>query len=242
MKNNFDQNSKGLNIEAHVSYDNGMAYYHYKESMQSLGNSRRDISDQWFIECGNFPAIDDIEFKFTDNNKTLKAWILSNVDEHTLRHFKKPYACKRDELIEILKEHFYDDEPNILNFQGDDFNGLKIGAFYKNKQIDIDYLVSTGYSQGDSCKVYFSRDLMRETWGVVSSNNELKKTFDNILWDSPITGRVIINDIEYEYELDEYDFEREEWIDQIMRDCDFNDKELLRSELESLIPESPEYN
>lgn len=244
MKNNYNMSSTGINIEAHAFYDTWLAQDYYTKSMQSLKNNSRYISDQWFIDCGNFPSYDQLEWRVKGDEPALREWIKASIPDHGDQ--LDIDTATGGELRDIIQEEIAQSYRLSLEYIADierDFK-VELAPFYKNEQITVLSMRVTGYSQGDACEVFYSPDLMQSIWGNVPSDNDLRDQFTNLLFDQPISASVTINGEDFPYELDQYEFKRDEWINSIMTSQAVKDldQDLLRKELEKTIPKEPDYN
>ena len=147
-------------------------------------------------------------------------------------------ALKKSELIELAKELNWYDESEKLTKEGliDDLETIDIKSPFidvceiiKEYPSEYDFMITRGYSQGDSCAVLFKKD-----------NKPSEQYIDNLFWDSPVYARLSVDDKEFyldEYLEDSYNYDREKLLEKIKPDL----SEYVFDWLSRNLPEHLEY-
>lgn len=201
--NNYDCNSKGLNIEAQLYYSNYFARDWFEENFKRLGREFR-TTKEWhyiYIDWGNLPADDIID----DNERIVK--ILD--DEKTVAEKIFKYLVKEEWYTEAELEEEKDDmyaliELGIDTIYDSTFDDaifpieellMRANINFKSKYTIV---YSRGYCQGDYAEVLVFEEELKKVWGADKINMEsLEKEIHHLLWDSPLMFRVEINGHEW---------------------------------------------
>ncbi len=92
-----------------------------------------------------------------------------------------------------------------------------------------------------SSVVIYSPEDCESVWGNMPTQESIQKLVNHYCWDSPIYARFEINGKEYAYEetpfYDEYEWKRKEFIEWVAKESG-----VAGGELDSFVPEYPEYN
>ena len=235
-RNNYDQSSTGINIEASCFYDTDSASMNFRENFEILqyGNYRKSTV-AYYTDYGNVKSADDISFSIKGDKSEKVRFLLDYVTFE-----KEEIETWDDDTIydEIVGQH--GEKISLLNM--DDFNKYMLKDFnlelVPNK--NIQKLVTRGYSQGDYAEVYYCPDELAQAWGNDPKENELQKTFGHLFWDAPIYARIEINEEEYIYydcpAYDEYDFKRDDFLKYV------SEKSGVSIEaLDAIMPNDPSY-
>lgn len=229
MKTNFDTSSTGISIEADISYDfylsrmNFEKYIDYENIPEDVGvyNPKYvGVYDEEFI-----PAIDIKAYK-------VKKADLVEACEEFAPYYGDYESMTKDELVdELLNMSIYDLEPKRWTRNKSIHDFLNVETNYK-----IHY--STGYSQGELTQVFYSDDL----------EDSITKFIDHLYWDSLVYARIDINgeenyleDIHGCYMEWNEGYEKEKAINELVKLNPELDEELLRGELEEVLPDEVEY-
>ena len=219
MLNNFDKSSTGVNVELSAYYDNDLARIYFDECFvrdgdnliyTDWGNLRKSwkktltleysINTEDFIkECLNQ---DFYQWGYpVECVKTKLGILLDGVNVKTWRDIS------RDEIVEWAIDFFDDDfiEMCMENY------------FTKNYTTEV----VIGYSQGDRVTVIIPEDL-REILGVPDDREIVpNETLTNLIYSSPVYGRIIING-DYEIYIDEmlkdwYEWDKDDVMEELPR-------------------------
>ena len=115
---------------------------------------------------------------------------------------------------------------DILDRSIEDYNDFKPILTIKN---NFEFVATRGYCQGDVADVLINKDF-----------NISQEDIDHLFWDSPINATITINKRDYEYwdyELDDYVWQREEFAELVARDSGVDKQTLL-----AILPEHLDYN
>jgi hypothetical protein len=211
---NYDQSSSGLNLDLSIFFDTERSRFEFDECFNVLQHSRyRTHSILEYLDFGNvapsFDFADLTNYNFTKKEliQALKAggyW-----DQGSAKYLGYDlYKSTKQELIDYLLEAGrYDD---IAEFLKEHFTA------------NYETLVSRGYCQGDQSEIVYSKQAIE--WLTKETNKAweelkpiLQKEADNLLWDSPIYGRLTIN-------------EDEIYLDELLKDPYIYDKDQLLSD------------
>lgn len=234
MNNNFDTNSNGVNIEVSCIYDCHISQMDFNENLESLGGK----DTEWFYNSHKQMDVDsiyDFSYSFTDE-KAVREFL----DKECHIHFdESDYVTFQDYLDDIMAEWKACEGNEQVQEWVDD------SPITMKRVNDVEIYETRGYSQGDYARVFIdwaqfaeliTSELTEET------KNAQREYIDHLFWDAPIHGVATINDVEYYYEFDSYDFKRSEWIESILKDFQDHEKlDVIKNDLESLIPENLEY-
>lgn len=229
-RNNFDTSSTGVNIECSVFYDLDRARMDFEENFKILQHSGyRTSSVLYYIDNGN--VTDDDKIKFTvKGEKAAKIKALSDWHDETDLE-----TWPDDDLnSEIISRY----EVNLIDYAEDKLITVDGLEFAPNKTLVI--TSSQGYSQGDYSRIIYCPDDLEKAWGNKPDENALQKTFDHLLWDSPIYARFEINGDEFNIydmpEHDDYDFNREKFLAWVAEKSG-----VAVDTLSALCPKNPDY-
>lgn len=221
--NNFDQNSKGINIEGSFSYDNGLSQIYFTDSIKTLKDGTHV-----YINHGNID--DEVSFSVKGNKRDLVNYLNDYVGSgyNWKNNTKKDLLDSVDNNLSVSLENFEEVSKDL-----EEYNITLVPS------TPIDYVITRGYSQGDYGKVYFFPEKLKEVWGVKEINeSSLQKEIDHLFWDSPIYGSITVNGEELMYEEDTYEWEREKFIESVVKHFG----ETIREEVENLVPTELNYD
>lgn len=146
---NIKKDLKGFEVDVKIN-----AYYDY------------DLTQIYFED--NFEAIDNRESLYFYGEKS----IVDIIEDGMIK-------LKKDDLLlmvtdgEVTKRN---KKEEIINYINDNYSFLdKLKSFYSF--LNLDYIVTRGYSQGDYARVYFLKDDKFEGFGGF---------VDQIFWDCPV--------------------------------------------------------
>lgn len=197
-RNNFDQSSTGLNIECTVFYDNDRSRNDFEENFEVLQHSGyRTSSVLYYIDHGNVPGHDEIKFKVKGERATkIKKLVeLTSFEEDEIK------TWDNDTLDTEIISYY---EVNLIHFAEDKLDLLDGLEFVPNKNLVV--ISSRGYSQGDYSTVIYCPDDLEKAWGNKPDENNIQKSVDHYLWDSPIYARITLNDDEFNiWDMDDHD-------------------------------------
>lgn len=211
--NNFDTSSTGTNITFGISYDTNMSQIYYNDfvSGESGFSVERFGSDMDYMLVGtdlDLPYWKPSQLKRMRKQELYDKFIWLELGYHDIDVYKK------DDLIFELQD-------------------ISIRQYYKKyydetrwHDLECDF-VSRGYSQGDAVKINLVQD--------VDLNCDF---FDNLLWNSPISISLTVNDddiSQYEYMDDEYNFDEDKFYQKL---SDYVKNEKYHDELLSFVKES----
>lgn len=217
-RNNFDMSSSGVNIDAVCYYDTIQATDNFKyfiSKQQADGNTLYIYGDS-ILTIGDFckfaPHVKKQDL--VDLADELPDWDGSDYADYTMSELRE----------KILKAN----PAMILNRYWTDYSAISIKPEYTLQR-------TVGYSQGDIARVLVP---------VKELNNH--GFIDHLFWDSPVYCRVEINGTEYYWDEiceNEYDWDKEKMINYVCSNLrDGIDSNYVRAVLESILPETPDYD
>lgn len=216
-KNNFDRSSTGVNIEFRGYFDNWQSRADFEDNFKVLKWGRHGADLLAYIDWKKITAPEKIGDVFKINKHAKKCDILD------LDYFEgETLAEIKDELLNKPIEDWEDFE-NVLD--------LKAG---------FEIIGTTGYCQGDYCKVLIDKKALGQVWGREPDIDSLQEEINHLCWDSPVSASLTINDTEYfydEHDLDRYDWQREKFAEIVAKESGVAVETLL-----AILPEHLDYN
>ncbi|MEA3386893.1 MAG: hypothetical protein U9Q66_00420, partial [Patescibacteria group bacterium] len=244
LSNNFNYSDSGINIDFGLRYDIDLSQIYFNDSFEQIEKSNSYL----YTDYGNLSNewVKSESFKVENNKRNiivLKRLIIIVSDYH----FTLSDLTNNDtnSLVDIVCDELDLEVDEIVGFLND------YNIDYKS---NYEIMTTRGYSQGDYNQIVINTKEFKEAVGVDFDSNTYQKIFDNLFWNSPISGTIIINDIELCEELffdDYYEFFDDDSKNRIIskildiakNDSRFEliDLKVLRSELENTIPSSLEH-
>lgn len=214
-RNNFDTSSTGTNIEFFGCYDTDLSKIEFDENFDVIQRTHRgDACLCFFTDYGQIEAPEKIGDVYKIRQGTTKNDLLK-LDWYNSENF---FIIKSEILDKPLKD--WEDYSDILELKK-----------------DFEIITTKGYCQGDCCDVLINKTALRKLWGNVPDIKALSDDIDHYFWDCPISANFIINGVCYDYDLDRYEWQREEFIKQVS-----DDSGISEDVLSSLAPEILDYN
>lgn len=247
MTNNYDTNMKGIDIECNIQYDEYEARTDFKENFEAIdGTEWSYIYTDWGNLKGEIDLADVIDIK--GSIKELRKFLKNEMGFYEPESF-----TKYEGINEILNGKICG---SYINVDKISYNEIEtFNNFLSNCKFDLkaslnpNYLIleTRGYSQGDYAQIFIDKKALREATGFIFTKKNiesLQETIDSLFWDCPISGQIIINGTEIEYNdfcKDSYTWDKQEAITYILKEFKELDSELLKSELENTLPDRIEY-
>jgi len=228
--NNFDTSSTGINIEGSFFYDTDISRMYFDETFDKIKNGL-------LFYNGHDQIKDDVSFTVKGNKSNLIEFLNMYVGD---------YDWKDNSKSELLDEVINNLDVSLENFETIS-NDLKDYRIELVPSTPIEKIITRGYSQGDYLEVLYFPEKLKELWGNDVDESSLQTDIDHLCWDTPIYGNVTINDVEFLYEGDPYEWEREKYIKSIIehyegiKDHKPIKMETLISELEEIVPKEITY-
>lgn len=217
MRNNYDTNSEGINIQGFAMYDSDAAQFKFRDTLERLAE---DV--YFYTDHGNRQAPDGMyEVKRTEANK--KALIEYFVDWQDSEYKWSDWDEAEAEYLEAEAPTSFHE---INKGQHGELCTLKDGY-------EIHHV--RGYSQGDYVLVFAHE-------GETDS-----ESLQKLIFDQPIRAEVDVNGAEYCYwDLmpdKEYEWDKAGFIEKILESLneDLN-KSKVKAYLKDVLPDEPEYN
>ena len=222
--NNYDMSRKGEKIELNVEYDSDLSSIYYQDFL--------DGSD------GN-------EVYKIESSREVLAYLIGDSDKP---YYKKSQLAKmkKAELIELwltydygYNDYGYSKADLIADLENTTIAKHYDFIFKQNNWLSIKdyithgYFISRGYSQGDAVYII---DVGAD-YDVLACRSSI----DHILWDTPISLRLSINDDdEFGYELldDEYSYDKDNIIGNVNK-LDISD--YAKTWISENLPNEPRY-
>jgi len=232
-KNNFDKSSSGVNIELFLNYNIDLSQINFDDNFKLI-----EDSFLFYKDFGNMKLNENLDYYFNINNtiknkkKLLTILNYNNYfDYYHLDYDVNNLLCEIIRYIGI----------SLKNME--DLDNLLVKNYVKFST-NFEYTEITGYSQSDFCKILVDTKQFKEVVGVDFDSKVYRHIFKNYCYDSPLSCCAIINNKEYYPEtLDgQYiEFDKEIFIDDIIKQVKNIDVELLTKGLEKLVPEKIGY-
>ena len=245
LVNNYDKSSTGVNIEASVSWDNDVAQDNWNENFIKLEfgpyegyylyTDWNNVTDYYNKKYPNNLGIENImnieecyDIAETKRNLTILRYL--TVKEHKLLYYSE--AVDDYTALNLVESLFYDGP--IKNIDDLDIE-------YTSK---VDTLETRGYSQGDYENVLIPTNVLRQIWGKKPNIDALQEEINHLFWDAPLYCVVTINGEEYDYAVQNgtYSYDKDALIDELCNAAENVDTDVLRAELENILPEEPSYD
>lgn len=217
--NNYDQSSSGENISFNVSYDYDLAsiYYSDFESENTRLVFGRD-SHLFLIGEAEAPYYSKLDLEAKS-----KAAIFELCQQYDLLNYSVS-------LNDYKKADYISDLLNITIKRHYEWLIANHSWHSIGENIQHDYFISRGYSQGDS--VY----IVKLDGGI---NNTFREYINHILWDSPISIYADINGLEFfedQFLTDNYSYDKYEVTEKIKG---FSISDYAKNWLIANLPEYP---
>jgi hypothetical protein len=230
-RNNFKRAPEGQpNIECSVFYDTDWSGMDFKENFEILQHSgNRTSSVLYYTDNVNVHNSDGIEFT-VKGDKAAKIKALENwYEKEGLENW-----TDADLDSEIISRY----EVNLVDYAQDKLESVPSIEFVPSKNLVV--TSSRGYSQGDYSTIIYCPDDLEKAWGRKPDENNMQKTFNHLLWDTPIYASFDINGKEFNiWDMpcyNEYDFKREKFLAWV------SEKSGVSVDiLSELCPENPDY-
>lgn len=230
-KNNYNTNSKHVDIEVSCFLDSDLARMYFDENFER-------VNDDLFIyiDNGNIEAnVDPITVCTKTNTKNDMAKALDDLGV--------TYYSYLDDIKEYSFQELIDELENNAVF-GDGFtdcldeNNVK---YFK----DYDLVTVTGYSQGDYATVIIPTKKLEQVWGASVNLDDLQKYMRNLFYDAPLYLRINISSEDYylhDYWEYNYKYDKDEIIEAFFNHYkNVPEPEYVKEYLEENLPEYPEY-
>ena len=217
--NNYNCNKDGLSIEVNLYYDTDYSRFEFEENTMRLNNPMHNQTSIFLYTSYGEISENDIKLQVKGTKKELARFL--DID----------YMSKQELIDEILAQY------SIVELLTDNqlFDGYEI-EIKSNAEI----FVTRGYSQGDYAEVVVLRDALAKIWGKKPTTNELQNMIDQMFWDTPINGNIIIDGNEEQLSnilSDGYiseDDVKEELIEWVKKNFDAKQWEEIISMIESI--------
>jgi hypothetical protein len=262
--NNFNVSDSGINIEVCIQLDPESSSRNFDENFIKIEHGR--FKGYWlYIDWGNLLYLDG-KWKNRFDKYFEPDLVLNNDREDRVRMMR--YITQNGYYTSYSDVKNMDTQ-EMLEYWGD-MNSEETREFLDEVGIEWEYefdVIETstrGYCQGDYEDVLIVPEAIRECWGTpddIKDEDLLDSEYiDNLFWDSPMTCRVEVNG--EEIYIEEFDgqyqqwrkdkngkqyywgYEKEVFIDYVVdhfKDDESMDLEVLRKELESVVPCEMEY-
>lgn len=228
--NNFDTNSKGLNIDVNIYLDTTAEMFNL--------NITRLKDDTYFLNAQHF--------NHESLNFTLKA------SNDSLLSYLKDFTNVTDEMLSMDNDSLIDEVLEVFP------RNIELGNLIESTKELEDYNISIvcdkdlrtiethGYSQGDYAFVYYLAEI-RDVWTNITDENEHNVLSDELecyFWRSEVNGTIEINGSEYyvsDFLNNSFYYDKEQLIENFAKYVSENnteniDTELLNEYLEDILP------
>lgn len=228
IKNNYDTNSKGRSIEVMAFYDTSESQRLFNESFEVMQHSSRgESSHLFYINLGNLPGADSVKISITSPLAEIVRFLADSTCFESEEILTWTEEERESEVFGQLSTH-----PTIYNLDKlSEESGLEFTTSKPVQSIRV-----TGFCQGDLSHVHYCPDDLLSVWGKAPSENELRDSFQNLIYSAPIYARVTVDGEEYFYELDSYDWKREEFAESVAKQSGATEEEIL-----ALLPVNLDY-
>ena len=233
--NNFNTSTSGIDIEFDISYDADLARMWWDESFERI-----DDGKYLYTEWGNFSSeYDELATCKVDATPENYKAIIKAAKEgapYAARYYNNGSYTIADYIADIVSEV-------ITNLGADEAREL-FEEYGVTVTSDYETVVTRGYSQGDYAEVLVNVPEFERVTGAAFSIDAVQDTIDSLFWDSPIYCRGTINGEEFIGECDgSYKgYDKGEVIAEIVAAFPEFDPDVLRAELEHVLPLEPKYH
>lgn len=237
MPNNYNINANGPNIACCVCHDSDVAQMLWDENFKVIKHGDRMVVGEYFYtDCGQI------------SEKSLSEYVFKVPSYRAARKLSRDYYT----AFNYPAKEAYDD---LNEYYGDLLNELIADSGFEQAQditsrygISIDYkddirtIKTRGYSQGDYALVYVNFTALEKLWGKAPCEDNLRKEIDKLFWDCPVYAYAEINGEEYHYHewpglKSEYEWDRQGFIEWLAEESGID-----IAEIDSVMPQEPEYN
>ena len=228
--NNFDKSSTGIDIEFSGYYSGDRASCDFEESLEVVQHeSYRVSSVLYYRNYGNVDGYKEIGFHVVGTKPQLVEYLMYHYAHETKTGYMK---WTKDDLLDAVEDALYD-ERSLINYREENKNLVEYGLeIVPSKKLE--WVESRGYSQGDYAEIVYCPEDLKSAWGCEVNESELRKEFNHLLWDAPISATLTINGEEYQYfdfDLDEYEWQRDEFIAAVVKESGVDE-----DSLEDIVP------
>lgn len=227
LVNNYNKSSTGINIEGNFFYDNDLGRMYFKESFE-------EIKDSLFLYTCNGEIKNDITFTVKGKKSDIVKYLDSIVMDFDWK----------DESKDTLLDEVIDRNNVSLSNYEEIKKELKEYGITLISSTPIEKIITRGYSQGDYAEVLYFPEKLKELWGNDVNESSLQEDINHLFWDLPIYGSLEVNGVDFHYEENLYEWEREKFINTIMEQYKPLEgfKGTFKNELEKLVPQEIPYN
>lgn len=212
IKNNFDRSSTGTDIEFNGCLDTGLSRMFFEENFADdylAETSRYEPKVLSYIDSGYFEPNYNLKFK---GNKDKAINVLVQEYGYDLAAVKTWRAC---ELKQECLDNFDENPFDFGNWHDAQFN-LPEWLVFEN---DIRLIPAKGYCQGDFVYIAVDFTSLKMYYDKLPKEDELRKEFEHLVYDCPISCHLDINGVDYHYNGDQYNFERDKWLTQVSKEA-----------------------
>ena len=227
--NNFDQSSTGTNVEIILQYDTD--HHEARESLDLMSDGiifysqygEKSLDDDTQVTlCGDTVREQKrLAIKFiTDHFFTCSFELLSFDNKREIAAHFKWYLSKGYSILDVIKDEYIakDGVENVMRpnrqWGGSQYYTSEWHLYLENDIFEVNYDITEirGYSQGDYHEVLYIID---KNLPATTNESTMRDHFCNLLYDSPVYGRIEITGngiigIEEIY-IDEYLDDRYRW-------------------------------
>lgn len=223
--NNFDTSSSGENISLDVFYDTDLAQIYYQDfivgadgnQVYKIESSREVIA--YLIGDSDKPYYKKYQLAKMKKAELIALWLDYDLGYYDIDIYKKSELI--DELLNVSIARRYEWLWSMYNWHE-----------FKD-HFTHGYFISRGYSQGDA--VYIIN--VGADYDVCAQ----QESINHILWDTPVSLRLSVNDDDEFYDLlnDEYEYDADKIIENVNK-LDIDD--YAKTWIAENMPSEPEYN
>jgi len=223
--NNYDQSSKGVNLDLFCIRDENQARYLFEEYFFNIFRNENSLTENNYSRVNIFLFGDHLyDIEDINNYKFTKLGLLKliysqsdllNNDESKLYFNKSLVQCNKSELIELINDYCED---------------LK-DLFIKFFQPKFEIIQTRGYSQGDYVEIIIPHDL---------ENKPDQEMIDHLFWDRPVYIRLEIDQNDFcfnDFLKDDYNYDKQEILEITKKEIKHSKKEYILNWLDDNLPE-----
>jgi len=231
--NNFNQSSTGINIDCNAGYDQDMSQFNFDEN---IARSEKFKDYFVYINCGNMGSknidLDDL-YKFDETRLNQVKFYKFLMNELGNFYSDLKELDIKDILVDMMYSYTLEELDRLISCSGIEYEKL------------YEIVSVTGYSQGDQADIIILTEVLKEVWGCEEINlDDLKTEISHYFYDSPMIVRCDINNEEFiseKFDGSYQEYDKNEFIEEILNNFKELNQDLLRSELEGVLPKSLEY-
>ena len=251
MMDNYNTSDSGISIDLSAFYDNEQSQWNFNRNFTNI------VGDTWWYNTWDgIPAPTCFDDLFTLGEIPTETifGILHEQHSYNSTGLEEYFETNDEAMDELIGNYSFPDDLSEFTAMLDNYNIPHTKLFERT--------TSRGYSQGDYVEVFLPISI-RESYGLaddVELVEHCQTDIDHLLWDSPMSVRITINDEEYisetfdgQYENYHYPanerndsnhlvWNEQTFIAEVLSNFHELNQTILRAELEGIVPSELAYS